>query len=300
MSKRISDKRRQALLDDIKRSRSRFEALQDHVEEAKERYYEDVRALHADGMSVRDIADHVGVSHQRVHQILGMGKARRDSKLAKRLGAAGIIFALGLGTAALLDEAVPPAPPERITLVRQPSLTSNDIRDIKRYEEVVASGRAGGKGWRYLFAHLGGNFCSRFRWSPGPRAQGQVCGPLPPRRAPLRKDIGGVTFDPVMRNQRDFNPVPVVYGMLRSADIGEIEVTNCAGNLVDIDVVRLREVGVTLFYGFPPTGTKAANLTVTDLRKEKVVRQEALLCSAEGRARFDPVIRGFSGETISG
>ena len=276
MPKEIADKRRQALLDSIKRSRSEFESLQDEVEEAKNRYYEDVRALHESGMSIRDIAAHVGVSHQRVHQILGKERPKRRRNISKRLGAAGIIIAIALGVAAMLDQPPPPPRPQRVTLIQQPSITRNDARDIQRFEEAIASGRVRGERWRYLFAHLDGKYCSRFRWSSGPARQGQMCGALPPRDAEISEDMITTSFNPVAKN--DYHPVGVFHGIIKSADVSNVEVTDCGGRAIETKVARIPDAEMIAFYAFLPDDVRSVNLTAENLRGDKVVTLKGRGC----------------------
>lgn len=276
MPKEIADKRRQALLDSIKRSRSEFESLQDEVEEAKNRYYDDVRALHESGMSIRDIAAHVGVSHQRVHQILGKERRRRGRNISRGLGAAGIVVAIAIGVAALLDQPPPAQRPQRVTLIQQPLITRNDARDIQRFEETIASGRINGERWRYLFAHLDGKYCSRFRWSSGPANQGQICGPLPPRRAEITEDMITSSLDLVAKN--DYHPVGVFHGIIHSADVGNVEVTGCDGRALGTEVARVPGVEMTPFYGFVPDEVRSVNLTVENRRGDKTVTLKGKGC----------------------
>jgi hypothetical protein len=88
----------QRLVEDVKQSRADFEARLDEMDVAKERYYETVRRLYKAGMPLREIAEAVGVSHQRVHQIVGEEPTRSRVKRAvakrARAGGAALIFAL--------------------------------------------------------------------------------------------------------------------------------------------------------------------------------------------------------------
>ncbi|MGI8791694.1 MAG: ClpX C4-type zinc finger protein [Acidimicrobiales bacterium] len=52
-------------------SRSAFERIEDDLWEARGAYHREIRTLHAGGGSFREIADALGMSHQRVHQIVG-------------------------------------------------------------------------------------------------------------------------------------------------------------------------------------------------------------------------------------
>jgi len=72
------------LIEDVKSARAEFEARLDDLDDAKERYYDAVRRLYDHGVPLRDIADAIGVSHQRVHQIVGDQQKRRQVK--RRVG----------------------------------------------------------------------------------------------------------------------------------------------------------------------------------------------------------------------
>lgn len=56
---------------------SRVSELEDQLEEAKTEYWLAVRRLHLAGASMREVADALGISHQRVHQIIDDGGVRR-------------------------------------------------------------------------------------------------------------------------------------------------------------------------------------------------------------------------------
>jgi DNA invertase Pin-like site-specific DNA recombinase len=58
------------LVQSVKRSRAEFESQLDELEVAKEEYHEGIRRLYESGASLRWIADELGLSHQRVHQIV--------------------------------------------------------------------------------------------------------------------------------------------------------------------------------------------------------------------------------------
>ncbi|MDQ3709800.1 MAG: hypothetical protein M3387_10955 [Actinomycetota bacterium] len=62
---------RETLLRRTQQARAAFEARQDEVDEAKREYHQRVRELVAAGMSLREVAAALGLSHQRIHQIVG-------------------------------------------------------------------------------------------------------------------------------------------------------------------------------------------------------------------------------------
>jgi hypothetical protein len=91
------------LVEDVKEARAEFEARLDDMDVAKERYYETVRRLYKAGMPLREIAEAVGVSHQRVHQIVGEEPKRVRRVVTKRARAGGaaliVVLAVSLWAA---------------------------------------------------------------------------------------------------------------------------------------------------------------------------------------------------------
>ena len=63
------------LLGEARSSRDRLLDLQREIEHARVDYNDAVRRLHAAGASLREIAENLAISHQRVHQIVEGGEA---------------------------------------------------------------------------------------------------------------------------------------------------------------------------------------------------------------------------------
>jgi hypothetical protein len=61
-------------LKEARGSRDRFLEAQHELERARADYNHTIRRLHAEGGSLREIADDLGISHQRVHQIVDGGE----------------------------------------------------------------------------------------------------------------------------------------------------------------------------------------------------------------------------------
>src|SRR5688572_25468510 len=59
------------VLAEVEAARDRLDALEDEAWAARARFHKAVRQLHAAGGSMREIASALGMSHQRVHQIIG-------------------------------------------------------------------------------------------------------------------------------------------------------------------------------------------------------------------------------------
>jgi ClpA/ClpB-like protein/ClpX C4-type zinc finger protein len=72
-------------------ARDRLRHAEDRAEELRIAYHQSIRRLHATGASMRDIADALGLSHQRVHQIVNGGgdvttsRPKRKTTLLRRL-----------------------------------------------------------------------------------------------------------------------------------------------------------------------------------------------------------------------
>jgi transcriptional regulator with XRE-family HTH domain len=63
------------LLGAAKAARDRLSELQVEADRRREEFHQAVRRLHSAGLSMRDIAEELGLSHQRVHQIVNGGEA---------------------------------------------------------------------------------------------------------------------------------------------------------------------------------------------------------------------------------
>lgn len=59
------------ILADVDAARTRLERLEDETYEARASLHQAIRRLHAAGASMREIATSLGMSHQRIHQIIG-------------------------------------------------------------------------------------------------------------------------------------------------------------------------------------------------------------------------------------
>jgi hypothetical protein len=78
-------------LRDALTARDRLLHAEDHAEELRIAYHQSIRRMHATGASMREIAEALGLSHQRVHQIINGGAdmspstPKRNSTLLRRL-----------------------------------------------------------------------------------------------------------------------------------------------------------------------------------------------------------------------
>jgi hypothetical protein len=73
----------QRLLGLARRAGERIEESERVVGEARREFQRAIRTLYLDGASMREIAEAVGLSHQRVHQLLDLPRAGRASRAAK-------------------------------------------------------------------------------------------------------------------------------------------------------------------------------------------------------------------------
>ncbi len=67
----------QDLLTEASTAAGRIAELEDLLEGAKAEYRRTVRRLHLAGASIREVAEALGISHQRIHQIIEDGGVRR-------------------------------------------------------------------------------------------------------------------------------------------------------------------------------------------------------------------------------
>jgi hypothetical protein len=65
------------LLTEASAAASRVTELEDQLEGARAEYRRTVRRLHLAGASMREVAEALGISHQRIHQIIEDGGVRR-------------------------------------------------------------------------------------------------------------------------------------------------------------------------------------------------------------------------------
>ncbi|MGH2753749.1 MAG: hypothetical protein ACRDLB_04890, partial [Actinomycetota bacterium] len=129
------------LLDAVRERRAEYEARQDEVEDARRDYYRAVERLHEAGMPLREIAEALGLSHQRVHQMVGEAQGpSRAGRLARRVarGGTAVLIALALAGGGVIlgtqidgPDDVPVASPDR-------SRTSSSGTESEAIEEAEA------------------------------------------------------------------------------------------------------------------------------------------------------------------
>src|SRR4051812_35096949 len=73
----------EAALAEARAARERLLDLQRDAERARVDYHHEIRRLHAAGGSLREIADALGLSHQRVHQIVDAEESTAETVLVR-------------------------------------------------------------------------------------------------------------------------------------------------------------------------------------------------------------------------
>ncbi len=91
----------------IQELRDAYESALDDAERLRDEYHREIVKLHRSGLSLRDIADSLGISHQRVHQIVAPHETPRARK-PRRAAVGGAIAALalivGIGSVNLMSQ----------------------------------------------------------------------------------------------------------------------------------------------------------------------------------------------------
>jgi hypothetical protein len=150
-------------LEQVKKLREEYERSLDAAESRRAAYHEAVHHLHRGGMPLREIAQQLGLSHQRVHQIVSDTPPRKRS-MKKALGA-GIAAVLLLGSlfGVLRVAQAPPfsAKPQPLTTV---GLKARTEAAVARVQDSAGAGVA----FR-MFPQTQGRFPCRI---PGPLSLG--------------------------------------------------------------------------------------------------------------------------------
>jgi hypothetical protein len=113
----------------IQALRDEYEAALDEAERLRDEYHREIVKLHRSGMSLRDIAERLGISHQRVHQIVAPHEAEPRRRADRRgLAGAGGLLVLLIAGGLWLTRSDPAQPP---TAGPQPS-RSRELPSIVR------------------------------------------------------------------------------------------------------------------------------------------------------------------------
>jgi hypothetical protein len=95
-------------LDQIKKLREEYERALDAAESHRVAYHEAVLDLYRSGTPLREIAKELGLSHQRVHQIVSSAPPRRRNLGRAAGGIAGILVLIAATFGALRIAHAPP------------------------------------------------------------------------------------------------------------------------------------------------------------------------------------------------
>jgi hypothetical protein len=95
-------------LDQIKKLREEYERALDSAESHRVAYHEAVLDLYRSGTPLREIAKELGLSHQRVHQIVSGEPPRRRSLGRAAGGIAGVLVLIAATLGALRIAHAPP------------------------------------------------------------------------------------------------------------------------------------------------------------------------------------------------
>ncbi len=136
-------------LEQVKKLREEYERALDAAESRRVAYHEAVLDLYRSGTSLRDIAQQLGLSHQRVHQIVS-GEPPRRSKRPRAAGGIGGVLLLVAATFGALRLAH--APPF-VQTVRVPVVI--DLRDRVAVPRIIQSGLNARVIWRRKHIGMG-------------------------------------------------------------------------------------------------------------------------------------------------
>lgn len=124
-------------LDRVRELRERYEASLDEAQHLREEYHREIVKLHRSGMTLREIADGLGVSHQRVHQIVSPTAPPADRRGRKGVAIAVVVmFALSAAAGELLisrgDDPVSAGPVATPRPTRSAALAGNPCGTFRR------------------------------------------------------------------------------------------------------------------------------------------------------------------------
>lgn len=83
--------------EEIRRLRDEYESALDEAEARRADYHLAIQRLHRSGMPLREIAEGLGISHQRVHQIVSGESPKKRSRAARATLAASVVMVVGAG-----------------------------------------------------------------------------------------------------------------------------------------------------------------------------------------------------------
>jgi hypothetical protein len=127
-------------MEHTKKLREEYERALDAAEARRVAYHEAVLDLHRSGTPLREIAKELGLSHQRVHQIVS-GEPPRQRNLGRAAGGiAGVLILIAGAFGALR---IAHAPPFARTTVRPPIVQIVGMPPAKSWYAVAIDPRTG-------------------------------------------------------------------------------------------------------------------------------------------------------------
>src|SRR4051812_40656145 len=117
-------------LERIRERRDEYESAMDDAERLRDEYHREIVKLHRSGMSLREIAEGLGISHQRVHQIVSPLEERSNERRGRGRPAA----AAGGPIAVLVPAGIfltrPPEPTPNISATAAPDRTGSPSQAV--------------------------------------------------------------------------------------------------------------------------------------------------------------------------
>jgi hypothetical protein len=118
---------------EIRRLRDEYEAAMDEADLLRDEYHKAIVTLHRSGATLREIADGLGISHQRVHQIVSPTTTRSRSRTRAASAGVAIVVAFVLGGIAIRSATSPDN--DRTTSSATPSIEGQ--RSLGSVDAVV-------------------------------------------------------------------------------------------------------------------------------------------------------------------
>lgn len=122
----------------VRRLREEYEIALEHADEKRSEYHREIKKIHLSGIPFREIAEMLGMSHQRIHQIVGTTSPKKLRRGLKGGAAALLLIVLtgyGITTRANQDAETASATAELV-----PSdLTLYETPKAAAYAAVVAA-----------------------------------------------------------------------------------------------------------------------------------------------------------------
>jgi hypothetical protein len=142
-------------VEEVRRLRDEYEGALDEAESKRAEYHRAIKKMHLAGVPLRDIAEQLGISHQRVHQIVTGESPQPKRKRAKTIGGVAVLIlvvAASVGGAFAYTRRGPftpiPRGPLASNVIQMPRVTGLSVVDAQRLlaqndicvKQITASG----------------------------------------------------------------------------------------------------------------------------------------------------------------